>query len=223
MRALVLAAVLAALAAGGCGGLGSTAAKREISDADQRWAEAATFVLADFPDGWVESSPETEDEPPDECPEIDLSDLTVTGEAETAFDNQEAGRFVLAARAVLASLEDARESIARGSGDEVEDCIREGFLAEAEQEESEDFRVENVEADETPATSVGELSRAFRLTFEYVFGEERVPATLDVVSFQRGRATVTLGFLSVAEPFPPRLAERLARAADERVEREPPP
>lgn len=223
MRARLLAAVLAALLAGGCGAFGSKAAERRISEADQRWAEAATFLPDDFPAGWVESSPGTEDEPPDECPEIDLSDLTVTGEADTAFDNEEAGRFVLAARQVLESADDARESLARGSSEEVSECIRQGFLAELEGE-SADFEVENVRARETAAAAVGELARSFRLEFEYVFAsEERVPAGLDLLSFQRGRATVTLGFLAVAGTFPPNLAERLARAADERVEREPPP
>lgn len=223
MRPLALAFALAFTAAG-CGAFGSKAAGRDISEADQRWAEAASLQVSDFPAGWVESSPETDDAPPDECPSVDLSDLTVTGEGERAFDNEEAARFVLVARAVLASAEDARESVARGSGAELEECIRESFEAEAEREETEDFRVENVQAAEAAAIAVGELSRGFSLAFDYVFaGDERVGATLDILTFQRGRATVTLGFLGVAERFPPGLAERLARAADARVERDPPP
>lgn len=223
MRALVLAAVLAVLAATGCGGFGSNAAKREISEADQRWAEASALAASDLGGGWGASGPQRIEQA-DECPDVDLSDLTVTGEAQALYEEAETGRVIVSVRTVFPTAGEARDSVARGSSDELEECLSEGAAEGAASEETSEFQLADARTEEVEPVAAGELARAFELTHEYVLGDgTRISSTVELVVFQRGRAVVALGFVGVGEPFLDSLTARLVRAADERVEREPPP
>ena len=70
---------------------GSHATQRDIDAADQEWVESMLLTEEELPAGW---SPDLDESPnpPDDCEQIDFSDLVITGEADTAFERGETER-----------------------------------------------------------------------------------------------------------------------------------
>jgi hypothetical protein len=141
----------------GCGGgdSGGSEAQTVIEDEDQRQAEDALLTLDDFPSGWTESGDDDSEDGEDvsEAPcfediQPDLSQLTVTGHAESGnFETDDA--WVSSTASVYRTEEEAREAFEGGRdallSDELAACFGDVF-AEAMAAEENDVEIEVGEA-----------------------------------------------------------------------------
>jgi hypothetical protein len=215
LAAAALAAVLAACGGGGGGGEAQTV----IDDADQARAEAIVLQPGDFPPGWT-GSPHEEGggTDVDECVELDLSDVTVTGDAdsddftsETTFVISSASLFQTAGQAAQAFDGYAREELARCIGD---------ALAESAEAGSDGA---NVEVGETTVSTLafpdlGDRLSGYRAALTLSVEGEQASLFVDFVFVQRDRALATIAFASLLQPPSKPLREDLAAKVATRME-----
>ena len=236
MRAAVLT-VLAVAALAGCGGSepGSHATQRDIDAADQKWVESMLLTEDELPAGW---SPDLDESPnpPDDCEQIDFSDLVITGEADVAFERGETGVLQNGIE-LYESADDAHESLVRGDAGDVERCL---FEVAREELAADEVSIRNVQVTELDAPDIGEESRLFDITWDYVprTGEggltsyvagaqaqsgERAPFELRLSVFRRDRSVAVVSAGEIFGPAPAEIVEPLAGKLDERIKAEPPP
>jgi len=228
LRTLVAVVACSALVAGCGGGSGGREAQTVIEDADQRQAEEALLTLDDFPSGWTapsESEDEAEDFSEAECFENiqpDLSDLTVTGHAESGnFETDNA--WVDSTASVYRTEDEAREAFEGGRdallSDELGACFGDVF-AEALAEEENDVAIEVGDAatNEMSLPDVGaQESAAVRLEIPLDVEGQAASAYVEFIGLHEGRTIGSLLTFSFVEPFPPDETERLAGVMVDRL------
>jgi hypothetical protein len=227
----VLVLACAALLAG-CGGDGSGGreAQTVIDDEDQQLAEAALLTLADLPSGFqaqAEGDDDEDDEGGDpDCLadlEPDLSELTVTGDAETGnFENETA--LVSSSAVVYRTEDEAREAFEAGRNalmhDESASCLRDAFAeGVAEGESDVEVEVGEASAEAVSAPDIGEQTVAVRLRIPLEVDGQAVPSFLEFVGVHQGRMIGTLLTFSFGGQFPPEETERLAEIVAGRLSR----
>ena len=133
-----LALIVLLVAPGACGGDDdegdATASKIAIEPEVQRRAESINLTLADFPDGWRVSAPESDDDTGrevfNECISVDDPGLTRTGDAESQDFFAQGGQAEQASSAVVIfddeqQAEDAMSKYSEGfGGSAAEDCFQ---------------------------------------------------------------------------------------------------
>ena len=208
----------------GCGGGGSGGRDAEtvIEDEDQRQAEDALLTLADFPSGWMESGDDDSEESEDvsEAPcfediQPNLSELTVTGHAESGtFETDDA--WVSSTASVYRTEEEAREAFEGGrdalQSDELAACFGDVF-AEAMAEEENDVEIEvgEASASEVAIPDVGaERSAALRVEIPLDVEGQAASAYVEFIGLEEGRTVGSLLTFSFVTPFPADETERLA-------------
>jgi hypothetical protein len=237
MRAAVLA-FLAVVALAGCGGSGpqTHATQRQIDPADQTWVESMLLTATELPVGW---SPDPDDSPnpPDDCEQLDFSDLVITGEADAAYAQGETTALQNGIE-LYESKDDAHESLARGNATDLERCLFE--VAGEERPADSDVSIRNLHVTELEPVDVGEEARVLDVTWDYVRSNdegltsfvvvgreaqaaERAPFAMRLIAFRQGRS---IGVVSAGElfgPAPADIVEPLARKLDAKMTKKPPP
>ncbi len=189
----------------------------------------------ELPAGW---SPDLDESPnpPDDCEQIDFSDLVITGEADVAFERGETGVLQNGIE-LYESADDAHESLVRGDAGDVERCL---FEVAREELAADEVSIRNLQVTELDASDVGEESRLFDITWDYVprTGEggltsyvagaqaqsgERAPFALRLSVFRRDRSVAVVSAGEIFGPAPAEIVDPLARKLDKRFEAEPPP
>jgi hypothetical protein len=215
----------------GCGGgdSGGRDAQTVIEDEDQRLAEEALLTLEDFPSEWTESGDDDSEDGEDvsEAPcfddiQPDLSELTVTGHAESGnFETDDA--WVGSTASVYRTEEEAREAFEGGrnalQSDELAACFGDVF-AEAMAEEENDVEIEVGEASASEVTipDVGaQRSSALRVEIPLDVGGQPASAYMEFIGLEKGRTIGSLVTFSFVSPFPVDETERLAGLMADRL------
>jgi hypothetical protein len=198
----LLGAALAGVASPATAGDGAPA--RKIRAGAEALARRIVLKDADFPLGWSREA--FGDQQNQGCAGVDYSDLTITGDAGSGFGERRNGYLAFSIAEVYATSAQARNSLMRGSAREIGECVRRNGVGEGE-----NFAVVNMKVSPLPFRKLGDRTRAFVVTFDYDYGSQRVPARLDIVGLQRGRAVAALGFLAVAGPLPRAVEVLLAK------------
>ncbi len=160
----------------------------------------------------------------------------ITGEAEASFKQGETTALSNGIE-LYESTDDAHESVMRGDAADLESCLAE--VALEEQPADSEVAIRNVHVTELEPADVGEESRSFAITWDYVprngdgfvsyaaggsaQSGERAPFALRLIAFRRGR---TVGVVSAGELFgppPADVVEPLARELDAKMTKKPPP
>ena len=204
---LALLALAAAAALAACGGGGGGEAQTVLNDQDQAGAEAIVLITADFPAGWTSAAHEQQGART--CFNPDLSDLTVTGHADSR-DFSHQSFFVNSSATLMKSDDEAKGAFERQASGELPKCIAEqlGKSIESSSEIAIDVKHTAVRALDFPG--LGDRSQAYRATLDLDLGGQPVRAYVDFVFVQRGRALATLAFASVAQAPQTALDEELA-------------
>jgi len=217
--ALAAAAISAVLAACGGGGGGGGEAQTVIDDADQARAEAIVLQPGDFPPGWTGSQHEEGGGTDvDECVELDLSDVTVTGDADSDDFTSET-TFVISSASLFQTAEQAGKAFDRYAREELARCIGDA-LAESAEAGSDGA---NVEVGETTVSTLsfpalGDRSSGYRARLTLSVEGERTPLFVDFVFIQSERALATLAFASLLQQPSKALREDLAAKVAKRME-----
>jgi hypothetical protein len=194
---VVFAVVLVALAATGAAFAGRGDPKRAITRADQARAKAMLLRKSDLAAGFTASRRSKDED--FYCAGLDESDLTLTGDAESPdYTLQAAGRiFSIASQAQLyRSSSQSLASWRLGTSSAGERCAARQ-LASVIAGSGGSFR----SLKRIPFPKVAPLTVAYRVTAELAAGQQKVPAYMDVVVLQRGRAQVAFVVFSVGAPL----------------------
>lgn len=233
---LAALAVSAVVALAGCGASesGSHATRRQIDPADQQWAELMLLDESDLPGGWS-VDPDDTPNPPDDCEQIDFSDLVITGEADVSFDS---GQTTVLQNGIetYESDDDAHDSLKRGNATDLERCFLE--VSREELASDSDVSIRNLHVTELDPLTIGDESRVFDISWEYVQGgsgltayvagseaqaANRAPFALRLVAFRHGRAVAVVGAGELFGLPPAGLVTPLAEDIDGRMTDNPPP
>ena len=216
-RLLVLLLGAAALAACGGGG-GGGEAQTVIEAADQARAESIVLQPSDFADGWT-SSPHEEEGGIEVagCVELDLSDLTVTGDADSEdFTRQPA--FVVSSATVFATREQAEQAFESYAREELARCIADGLARSAEAGSGDGVDVGEAAVTDLPEPAVGDRSRGYRAKLTLAVEEEQASLFVDFVFVQRKRSLATVAFASLLQAPGRALREDLTAKVAARME-----
>jgi hypothetical protein len=215
-RLLLLAGVVVAAGCGGGGGGGDP--ETVIRDQDQARAEMIVFHLDDFPTGWaVEPDDNGSDgDSGDECFDLDLSDLTINGDADSD-DFAAETTFASSTASIFETEAEARSAFERLVEKDLSSCLVE-LTKQGLEESGEDVAVKSASPDDLALPSFGDRSNAYRVRLQLESEGFEVPAVLDVVLMQRERAFAAVVYVAVLDPFPAELEEELTRKLVERME-----
>ena len=200
--ALVAAATLAA-----CGGGGGGEAQTVLNDQDQSRAEAVVVRASDFPGGWT--SARHEQQSAKTCLNPDLSDLTVTGQADSR-DFSLQSFFVNSSATIMRSADEAKTAYERQATGDLPKCIADQLGKSIESSSDVAIDVKHTGVRELDFPRLADRSRAYRATLDLDFGGAATRAYVDFVFLQRGRTLATVAFASVGQEPQKGLDEELA-------------
>jgi hypothetical protein len=209
-RALILV-LLAANAAGLlAASAGAGEAKRRLTAADERRADAMLLRPADLATGF-RREPERAD-PELSCAALDESDLIVTGDADALYTLSSADLFVRvgSSATLYRTPREATASWRRGTSAAGLACLRRELAKSAAKE---GLRVSSLRR--LPVS--GLAPRTFVVRIVLVSDRLPVPFTYDVVVLGRGRALAAVGVLSLGAPVPARQRDGFARLVSARM------
>ena len=216
MRRLVLAAVVA-LVVTGTALADPLDPKVKIVPADQARAEATLLVRNDLGQAWKggpSATPSSLKAPI--CPALrpDYSKLTLTGHAESIFDNGNGGVQVVSDVEVWKTAKQAKEHMDALLKGKLAECIKYSFLKSPGGSQLVLFRVKP-----TKVGTFGDVSVSYRAPVGYKVGKQTVIVTSDFVLLRKGRTEI---YLNVTGPSTDdaqltALEKRLARTLVGRV------
>ena len=210
---LVLGAMLAGVAHAG----DSLEPRKAYRKADQAFARAAVLQRSDLP-GWRVQAVEGTGTNDLRCGRVyapNLSDLTVTGQAQSSFA-QGVSSFALSGAGLFASAAQAAKAWKRVITPGLVKCLRMSFEASVRNSSS-GLEVRTLYAGPLALPRVAERTAAFRLSVEVKVNGQAVRSYFDVVLLGRGRISAELGFVSLQRPFPPAFERELARSVASRM------
>ena len=204
---LVAAAALAA-----CGGVaGGGEAQTVLNDQDQARAEAVVVRASDFPGGWT--SARHEQQGAKTCLNPDLSDLTVTGQADSR-DFSRQSFTVNSSATVMRTADEAKTAYERQATGDLPKCIADQLGKSIESSSDVAIDVKHAGVRELDFARLGDRSQAYRATLDLDIGGAAVRAYVDFVFLQRGRTLATLAFAGIGQAPQQALEEELtARVA----------
>jgi len=215
-----LAGVALAVALAGCGGGGGGGdARTVIDDADQAHAQAIVLRPGDFPAGW-EGAPHEEGggADVDQCVELDLSDLTVTGDADSDDFSSET-TFVISSASIFQTAEQARQAFDRYAREELARCIGDALAASAEAgTDGADVEVGEATVTTLSFPALGDRSSGYRAGLTLTVEGEQAPLFVDFVFIQRDRVLATIALASLLQQPSKALREDLATKVALRME-----
>lgn len=179
--------------------------KKRITPEDQARAKAMLLKPADMP-GYAATPPGGE-APTPYCAALDESDLTLTGDAESA--DYTAGTTVVSSFAqVYSTRAHADASWRRGTSRAGQKCALTVVRKELARE---GVRLESFGSVAFPSLAQGTIA------YRAVASNGGVRIVVDVVTLRRGRAHAALAFGSAVIPFDRKAQVRLARLVDARM------
>lgn len=227
MLRVAVAMVVATALVAGCGGDDATQRDERtvIDEEDQQRAEDAVLLLSDFPSEWTATRAEDEDgdEGSQGCLEdieYDLSDLTVTGDADSDDFESELAQ-VSSSVTIYESVEQATDALERVmavlGGGELAGCLEELVEQGAEEEGDVDLDVGTVSGRDVPFPAVGEQTEAVELEVPFEVEGQSAAAYLAIVAIRQERAVGGIFMFSFPGPFPADEQERLAGVLADRL------
>jgi hypothetical protein len=207
MRSFLAAAVLLALVVTGTAVASHGDAKRKLTPADQARAKAMLLRKADLPPAF-QAKPRTPDTTHFYCKALDESDLTLSGDAESrVFDAQVL--FAQSAAQVYRTLANAKASWRRSTSTDGIRCLRTLIARE--------YQKAGVQLRSFRPIAFPKVSAGRTLAYRLTLASQGVPAYLDFIGIEHGRAHVNLGLGSALQPFPKVEAVKLARLLAKRM------
>ena len=212
--ALLLIAMVTLLVAA-CGDGGDNGAS------DQERAERMLLTLADLPDGWFIDAFREEVAPPLGLASA-LSDLRVTGTAESPFFVRGLTPTARHIALILESEGDAAVAFQRIAGQDVGRVAAEIFKTRVETLGEQDFRagatVTIGPSGTRPFLRLGDESALFRGMVTLEVEGTMTPVFLDVALIRRGRAVSLIHFSGFLVPPPAAVVEMIAELLTQRME-----
>jgi hypothetical protein len=206
------AIVLAASACGGGDDRESLNAQTQITADDQRDAEQIVLQLGDFPSGW-RAEADGDDEDDADCLDVDFSDLTITGEAESKTFVKGNAPIASSKAAVYQDTEQAGEAFERIATDELAEC----FSDYMKKQSDDDVTVGDVSFGELTFPKMGDRSAAYQIAIELRASGITPTAYVDLVFIQHERALVLLAFVDIFTAFDQAQKEALAGTVAKRM------
>ncbi len=169
---------------------------------------------SDFPAGWT-SAPH-EQQGAKTCFNPDLSDLTVTGHADSR-DFSLQSFFVNSSATVMKSEAEAKTAFERQATGDLPKCIADQLGKSIESSSDIKINVKHTSVRALDFPKLGDQSQAYRATLDLDLGGEPARAYVDFVFLQRGRTLATLAFASIVQAPQKGLGEELAGKVAERM------
>ena len=163
---------------------------------------------ADLPGQWASTKPGADDDGRCASFDPDQSDLVLTGEAESR-DFARGPIIVGSSAEVYRSVRDAAESFRRVARPQFVRCLEAAFRGQD--------GVTGLAGRVVPFPAVGVRRFAIRIGWTYVQDRRRVPAYVDFIGWDRGRASASLFVLGIGAPPSQALELGLARRMDARM------
>jgi hypothetical protein len=186
--------------------------QKKLTKADQARARAVSLRLSDFGAGWKQGPPSNRDEPNPRCSTYnpDQSDLIETGTYDSPNFSRPDGASVSSSSGVFRTAAMAKQGYARVALPQLPKCFAELFKKGITKPNSATVLF----AGPLGFPSYGERSNAYRIRVSVKTPSATVPATIDVVIFNRGRIDVAIIFVGISQPHPAAFEQSLvARVA----------
>jgi hypothetical protein len=180
--------------------------QKRINPADQARARSMLLKQADVGLGFTQLRGGSSSGVDTDCPALDESDLTVTGNAESKFTS--GIHTIFSGATVYVSVRDASTSWRHGTSTAGSNCLTKGFKQVAR---ANNFRV--VSFHEVPFPRVAPRTVAYRM--QALVGTIRVYA--DFVFVMQGRALAVEFFIAPLDPFDRDEQVRLTRLVSKRM------
>jgi hypothetical protein len=208
---LVLAALVGAAAAPGPPDRHPRDPRESLTAADQAWAKRIALKRSDLPAGWRASRAASSDEP--RCPTFDpdMSDLTLTGKAESDFSRGLSN--VASETQIFRTAREAATSFRRGAKPQLIRC----YDDLVQKELGSQAQVRLVSGRVVAAPPVGERRFALSLVWEITAGPRTLRTYFDVFGWDRGRASTAVAYSTLDEPPDRALEVRIAKRLDSRM------
>jgi hypothetical protein len=201
-----------------CGGddseQGAGQAQTAIEADAQERAETIVLSLDDFPSGWRAEPEDDEENQGPECLDLDFSDLTVNGRAESPDFLRGEATLVSSLAAVFDSANAAEAAFERLANQGLADCLADWMREQSD----EDVQITDASAGELAFPDLGDRSAAYQVALQLETEGFTPSAFADLVFIQRERALSLLMFVDVLTPFPDDEKEELATAVAGRME-----
>ena len=203
-RAALIAVALAAVLAGSALAAQGDPQKK-LTKADQARARAVSLRLSDFGAGWKQGPPSKKDESNPRCSTYnpDQSDLIETGTYDSPDFSRPDGTSVSSSSGVFRTAAMAKKGYARVVVPQLPKCFAELFKKGITKPNS--ATVFFAGALDFP--SYGDRSNAYRIRASVKTPTATVPATIDIVVFNRGRIDVAIIFVAISQPLPAALEQ----------------
>jgi hypothetical protein len=208
VRATLLIALVVGLIGAGAALAGRGDPQERITPADQARAKSVLVRLGDM-NAAFRDFPTVDNPNTPYCAALDESDLTVTGQANSA-TFVAAPEFVVSRSYVYESLSDANASWRRGTSSAGQACLRQLMHAQVR-----DTAVRLVSFKPIPFVKAAKRTAAFRI----VASRQGIRVYLDLIALQHGRAQVSIVYGNAFAPPPTSEEARLARLVARRMAR----
>ena len=184
--------------------------REAFTAADRAWAQRIVLKPGDLPGRWRSTKSASDDDA--RCPTFDpdMSDLTITGEADSR-DFDRGGVFVSSTAEVFRTARETATSFRRAARPQLIRCYDEAF-----RDGLGTVRARLVSGRAVTGPRVGDRRLALRLVWELTVREGTARTHLDLIGWDRGRASAAVVVLSVGRSQS-ELAARLAQRMDARM------
>jgi hypothetical protein len=211
-RWLALAALVGVAAAPGPPDRHPRDPREAFTAADQAWANRIALKQSDLPAGWRGSRAAGGEDP--RCPTFDpdMSDLTVTGRAESP-DFRRGLATVASETEIFRTARETATSFRRGAKPQLIRC----YDDLVQKELGSQAQVRLVSGRVVAAPPVGDRRFAVRLVWEVTAGARNLRTYFDVFGWDRGRASTAVAYSTLDLPPDRALEIRIAKRLDSRM------
>ena len=174
--------------------------QKKLTKADQARARAVSLKLSDLGQGWTAGPPSKEDSSNPRCSTYnpDQSDLIETGDYDSPDFSQASGSFVSSTVGVFRTAAMAKTGYARVVAPQLPKCFAELFRKGFKKPQSATI----FSSGPVAFQRFGDRLNAYRIRASVKVPPATVSATIDIVTFNRGRIDVALIFAGIQRPLP---------------------
>jgi hypothetical protein len=174
--------------------------QKKFTKADQAKARAVSLRMGDFGAGWKQGPPSKQGESNPRCStyDPDLSDLIETGSYDSPDFSRPDGTSVSSSSGVFKTVAMAKTGYTRLAVPQLPRCFAEIFKKGITKPNSATIFFSG----RLPFPSVAERSSAYRIRASVKTPTVRVPATIDLVLFNKGRIDAVVIFIGIGQALP---------------------